>query len=240
MKSIFNRVTGIMAAIIFVALIALFVLNLRQEQASSTNNTQGQSGYPLPQNAASQPAGYPGPPISYNQSNNSQSQNWQTYNGAEEIGFSFQYRSDFLLSTGTPSGQSYGKVRIVYPRVGASTISIFENPEQLSLEDFLESEDFLNGINFVWPNQWINTYPEQLTIAGNPSLGFQSHRDLIGLFGAAGYVIFVPFGDYIVQAALDGGGPTPDSGIQPYKSTDEAISLTTQILNSLQISTLPE
>jgi hypothetical protein len=62
MKNIFNRIVGFSAVAIFIVLIALFILNLRQEQASSLNNTQGQSSYPPPENAASQPVAYPGSP----------------------------------------------------------------------------------------------------------------------------------------------------------------------------------
>lgn len=238
MKNMLNRILGFLALVIFVGLIAIFIVNLRQEQLSPSNSA-GQSGYPPPENAIPQQLSYPGPSITTNQTSTPPPQDWVTYEGEPDLGFSFEYRQDFLLAANKYPNKAFGSARLIFPRVGASTILVLENPEQLALEDFLESEEFIGTKNFEWPNQWISTYADPLMIAGQPSLGFQSHRDLMGLFGAAGYVIFVPMGEYVIHCSLDGGGPTPDSGTQPYKASDEAIALTIQILNSLQMSDTP-
>lgn len=150
MKSIFNRVTGIVAAIIFVGLIALFLLNLRQDQLSSTGNTPGQSGYPPPQNAAAQPTGYPGPsPRPPGELATSQAQNmcgnlgtWTTYSNTE-AGYSLQYpaeskfreSTDYIsitLHTFCYEQQCGGSNRVV--------IGVLENPQELSLEEFILQE----------------------------------------------------------------------------------------------------
>jgi hypothetical protein len=150
MKSIFNRITGLIAAIIFIALIALFVLNLRQEQVSSINNTQGQSGYPPPEGLATQPAAYPGPsPRPPGELATIQAQNmcgnlgtWATYSNPE-AGYSLQYpaeskfreSTDYIsitLHTFCYEQQCGGSNRVV--------IGILENPQELSLEEFILEE----------------------------------------------------------------------------------------------------
>jgi hypothetical protein len=181
MKGIFNRIVGFSAVAIFVVLIAVFILNLRQEQASSTDNMAGQSGYPPPNNAVPQPIAYPGPsPRPPGELATSQSQNlcgnlgaWITYTNTE-AGYSLQYpaesqlreSTDFISITLRPScydQQCSGSNRVI--------ISVLENPEELALEEFIMEEFQLASApqhNASMDN--FQTGKSQVELAGTQSL----------------------------------------------------------------------
>ena len=162
---------------------------------------------------------------------------WLTYSG-EETGFTFQYRSDFRLTTGRYPDRPFGEVHISVARGETLNIRVLENPDQLPLELFLHSYEGRGSIlnsSTPWPEGGVRAFAEPLTVAGREALGFESHRDLVSKIGMAGYAIFIPFEAYVVEAAFGSGGPTPSNGPRPFTASPVAMERTLIILDTIQL-----
>lgn len=215
----------------FVAVMFIFVLRQFTSQPA-TATSQSQGSYPGPESAITDP--YPAPLSTSQSAATPESLSWLTYSG-DDIGYSFDYRSDFLISVASIPDKPFGTVRIIFPGVGAMNIEVLTNLNQLPLDQFVETSLVdMGSTPSPWPTGGVQNYSAPLVIAGRSALGFESHRDLISRFGAAGYVVFVEYNQYVVKATLDGGGPVPDEGTKPYSASDEAIEITIQVLDSLQ------
>ena len=231
MKSILNRIAGFSAVVIFAILIAVFIINLRQEEAIPEVNTQWQSGYPPPENLATQPDAYPAPSnvLATNQQNSCENVgSWTTFSHPEGI-YSLQYPSesqlresnDYISITLQPSCYDElcsGSNRIV--------ISILENPQELDLEDFISEEfQLLSAPQHQDSLDNFQSGTSQIEVAGMQSLRIE---DGVTLNKPD---IFIPYQDEVIWIYI-----AKTTNLPPHPSPcDKTLSLLDEILDSLEL-----
>ncbi|MBX3058568.1 MAG: hypothetical protein KF770_19055 [Anaerolineae bacterium] len=215
-------------------LIVMFIYGLGQQAQA----TQQQPGYPGPDTVIEQPDPYPAPPSTSSDQQNACTAvgEWVTYTDTV-AGYSLQYPAESELKESPSTNETYRSISIyLKPACYGQTcsgsnrviVSVLQNPERLSMEQFVEQEFHLDS-----------TPPHKDSVQS-----FQTSKSLVEIAGTQALRIedgvtfdqpdvFIPHDDQVIRVYVGADSPMPPHG-PPCKQT---LELFNEILASVELFT---
>lgn len=229
---ILSKTKNLIGFLFLVLIVALFIYSLGQRG----QGTQEQSGYPVIESVTEQLPPYPAPlqarPIPT--IGDLPEPHWVTYSD-KEAGYSFTYKSNFLIFDSKNAGEPFNHVRI-FLGIGNEQmlIAILENPYRLSLEQFLKTDLETPYAYYLQPDDaWkaadFSEHIQPINIEGQSGVLIERSDTTISLTGRSKYVAFIPYEDRVIRIIL---GVTDTMSY--HEPPPQSLEYFLQIINSIQ------